>query len=109
MEIKCDLQQPFNDAVEDGVTLDGCGLYTRYYNFGAYVDFCGLSVNPEDFENVQTLYVKTLKETNENSNKITELENSMNEISDKVETNKNDITVINEQIEEIKKELEETV
>lgn len=68
--IKYDKQQPFNEECVDGMMPDGCGLFERYYNFGQYVDYCGLSTNPNDFENVQTLYEKVLKKEQENSKEI---------------------------------------
>lgn len=39
-----DKQQPFNDAIIDGILPDGCGLYERCYDFGAYIDYCGLNL-----------------------------------------------------------------
>lgn len=39
-----DKQQPFNDAIIDGMLPDGCGLSEKYYDFGAYIDYCGLNL-----------------------------------------------------------------
>lgn len=82
--ITYDEQQPFNEANVDGMLPDGCGLFERYYNFGAYVDFCGLSTNPNDFENVQTLYEKNLKVTKDNNEKISQLETEIDDLKKQI-------------------------
>lgn len=56
-----DLNNPFNDALKDGMLPDGCGIFERYYTSGQEVDFCGLSPNPDDYETPQTLYEKILE------------------------------------------------
>ena len=31
------------DAMENGILLDKCGSAERYYDFGVYHDFCGMT------------------------------------------------------------------
>lgn len=55
-----DLNNPFNEAPKDGMLADGCGIFERYYTNGQVGDLCGLSPDPKDFDNPQTLYQKIL-------------------------------------------------
>lgn len=55
-----DLNNPFNEAPKDGMLADGCGIFERYYTNGQEIDLCGLSPDPKDFDNPQTLYQKIL-------------------------------------------------
>ena len=41
------------EAMEEGFLLDKCGSEKRYYDFGVYQDFCGMTPK-EILENMQS-------------------------------------------------------
>lgn len=51
---------PFDDAPVDGKLPDGCGLFERYYYNGQWIDLCGASPDPNDYETIESLYKKVI-------------------------------------------------
>lgn len=59
-----DKNNPFNEAPNDGMLPDGCGIFERYKDRGAIIDYCGLSVDPNDFDSPLTLFKKMYEKVN---------------------------------------------
>lgn len=59
-----DKNNPFDEASQDGMLPDGCGVFERYKDRGTIIDYCGLSVDPNDFDSPLTLFKKMYEKVN---------------------------------------------
>lgn len=47
-----DFKELVKESIENGIILDTCGKTERFYDYGRYIDLCGL--DPKDIvENIQ--------------------------------------------------------
>lgn len=47
-----DFKEFVKESIENGIILDTCGKTERFYDYGRYIDLCGL--DPKDIvENIQ--------------------------------------------------------
>jgi hypothetical protein len=47
-----DFKELVKESIENGIILDTCGETERFYDYGRYIDLCGL--DPKDIvENIQ--------------------------------------------------------